>query len=206
MKFTRALSAVALLVTVAACQKVERIEVSPATLALSDAGKSAIVTPNALNADGKPMTGLTFQYTSSDPAVATVDGTGKVTAVKSGTATITVASGEKTGTAAVDVRIPAKIVFGSAPLNLHNAGTVAQLQAEVQDALGRPVPNVPVSFTVENAAVAKATGTVLTAVGEGNTKVVATAGALTESAPVVVTMPAAELTDAGTEAVAAPAP
>ena len=60
----------------------------------------AIVSPD--NATDKTVT-----WTSDKPAVATVDATGKVTAVAEGEATITAKSGDKTATCKVTVKAPA---------------------------------------------------------------------------------------------------
>lgn len=57
-------------------------------------------------------TDKTVTWTSSDAAVATVDATGKVTAVKAGTATITAKAGEKTATCTVTVNVKTVAVTG----------------------------------------------------------------------------------------------
>ena len=65
------------------------------------------------DADGNPMGGLAATWATSDATVATVDANGTVTAVSSGTATITATSGNLTSTAAVTVgaRTPTALVL-----------------------------------------------------------------------------------------------
>ena len=53
------------------------------------------------------LTGRTIVWTTSDPAVASVDGGGLVTALKAGTVTVTATSEGKTGSASLTVAAPA---------------------------------------------------------------------------------------------------
>ena len=87
-----------------------------ATTASLDEGdvKQFVATPRT--GDGAPLTGLGMQWTSSDPAVATVSALGEVTAIRAGTATITVRVHEKTASAevAVTAQYPFNLLY-SAP-------------------------------------------------------------------------------------------
>ena len=90
----------ALLFSFSSCKRdIKKVEISPAIMSL-EIGKtaqlSAIVTP--LDAE---FTSLTWK--SSDNAIATVDGNGKVTAIAKGTAMITAKVGGKTGTCTVTI-------------------------------------------------------------------------------------------------------
>ena len=81
---------------------VEKVELNKAELTLKVGGDetlTATVTPD--NADDK-----TVSWTSSDPSVATVDNSGKVTAVAAGTATITATADGKSATCSVTVNTP----------------------------------------------------------------------------------------------------
>jgi hypothetical protein len=82
------------------CKKdVEKVEVNPSTLSLKEGQTSqlnATVTPEKAE--------YTLAWTSSNSAVATVDGNGKVTAIAEGTATITAEAGGKKGTCMVTVK------------------------------------------------------------------------------------------------------
>ncbi len=90
--------------TVTVIAKVASVSLDKNEMELTE-GESATLTATVLpeNANDKSVT-----WSSSDEAVATVDQTGKVTAVKKGTATITVTTndGGKTATCAVTVKRP----------------------------------------------------------------------------------------------------
>lgn len=78
------------------------IEVSPNTLTLSGRGDFAQLTATARDANGNTVS-TSFQWSSSNDGVATVDGSGGVTAESGGTATITATAGGKSGSADVSV-------------------------------------------------------------------------------------------------------
>jgi hypothetical protein len=110
MKITTCLLiALALGATVMSCKKdVETVEVTPANLTLKvgqTSQLSATVTPEKAE--------YTLSWSSNTPAVAAVDGNGKVTAIAEGTAVITVEAGGKTATCTVIVEevVPAGIVL-----------------------------------------------------------------------------------------------
>ena len=90
---------------------VESVELNKTEIDLVEGDSETLV------ATVKPddATDKTVTWTSSDPAVATVEG-GKVTAVKAGVATITAKAGEKTATCAVTVKPkenPLKSLYGN---------------------------------------------------------------------------------------------
>src|SRR5215831_12278180 len=74
------------------------------TTAISlNVGESQQVTAVAKSATGVRLTRRTVSYSSSNPSVASVTGTGQVTAVGAGTATITASSGAASTTVSVTV-------------------------------------------------------------------------------------------------------
>ncbi|MEW5927370.1 MAG: Ig-like domain-containing protein, partial [Gemmatimonadota bacterium] len=81
---------------------VATVTVSPAAPTV-EAGKPVQLTAALADAGGNPLTGRTVAWSSSSAAVATVSGSGLVTGVAPGTATITAASEGKSGSAAVTV-------------------------------------------------------------------------------------------------------
>ncbi|MGQ9525434.1 MAG: cohesin domain-containing protein [Armatimonadota bacterium] len=72
---------------------VAKVEVTAPTTTLK-VGETVTLTAKALDATGAEIAGQTFTWASSDSAVATVDATGKVTAVAAGKADITAAVGD----------------------------------------------------------------------------------------------------------------
>ena len=78
------------------------VTVSKTSLTLKVAGTETL-TATVKNADGSTKSGATVTWSSSDSTVATVDTTGKVTAVKVGTCNITATSEGKTATCALTV-------------------------------------------------------------------------------------------------------
>lgn len=81
---------------------VARIVVSPGDASLA-AGSSLQLEARINDADGNRLTDRQVSWTSSSPAVATVDGSGKVTAVRPGVTTVTATSEGQSGTARISV-------------------------------------------------------------------------------------------------------
>ena len=118
---------------------------------------------------------LTLVWSSSDEAVATVDETGKVTAVGAGTADITVAleEGNISSTCEVKVVVPAEGVTAPETLNLEvNGENTAQL-----DVKATPEDATDVTFTYESSKPEVATvdeNGVVTAVANGEADITVT--------------------------------
>src|SRR6266704_3579014 len=78
------------------------VTVSPAAPSVALGGTLQLTaTPKDVN--GNPLTGRTVTWASSAPAVATVSGSGVVTGMAAGTATITATSEGQSGTAAITI-------------------------------------------------------------------------------------------------------
>lgn len=176
-----------------ACEKVERIDLKPAQVALSEAGQSVTLDAQPLTGKGEPVEKekAKLQFSSSDEKVATVDGTGTVTAVKSGTGSITVKSGEVTASAPVLVSIPATLTVKGAPTTLVQ-GAQAVLEASVQDDAGQPVKEARFAYATADANVVAVEGNTLTAKAPGSTTVTATSGKLKQELPITVKLPDVE--------------
>ena len=86
-------------------QSAGSVVVSPAadTVALGDTLRLAAA---AFDENGQAVPGAEFRWSSSDGSVASVDGTGLVTGVAEGTATITATAGDARGTAEITVENP----------------------------------------------------------------------------------------------------
>lgn len=188
MKLFNPVVAVALLTCVTACKKVERIEVEPKTVSLTEAGKKETLKATAVTADGKPMEGVKFEFASSDPKVATVDAKGTVVSVKSGSATVEIKGGDKSAKVPVEVSIPAAINV-KGPIALTGVGSTATVDATVQDDAGRPVNDAQVELTSADPNIASVSGKTVTAKGVGTTSLTATSGALRQQIEVTVKLP-----------------
>ncbi|WNG38492.1 alpha-fucosidase [Archangium minus] len=183
------LMAASVVMLASACAKVERIEVKPAKVELSEAGQAVALSARALTKDGEPVEKAELAFTSSDAKVATVDATGKVSAVKSGSASISIKSGEVSATAPVEVVIPSAITVKGAPFTLTGLGSEAVVEAEVQDDAGRPVKTAKLEYSSADANVVEVDGNRLIAKAVGSTTVTATSGKLTQAIEVTVKLP-----------------
>jgi uncharacterized protein YjdB len=133
------------------------------TIGDADVQLTATVTPdNATDAD--------VDWSSSDQSVATVDGSGLVTAVADGTATITAKAGGKTATCTVTVS--------------KKAGSISYAETEIGKSVGddaftnelTKVGDGTVSYASDNTAVATVNATTgeVTIVGAGTANITAT--------------------------------
>jgi hypothetical protein len=81
------------------------VTLSPATASVN-VGSTTLLTATVKDVGGTVLIGRTVTWTTSDAAVATVSSAGLVTGVNAGTATITGASGGKSGTASLTAVVP----------------------------------------------------------------------------------------------------
>ena len=79
------------------------VAVTPATAQLGALGATVQLTAEVRDQNGQPMAGAAVTWASDATAVATVSGSGLVTAAGNGTATITATAGSASGTATVTV-------------------------------------------------------------------------------------------------------
>ena len=168
-------------------QVLDRVTVVPDDMMFSAIGESARVQVLALDANGYPMN-LAVSLSSSEPAVASVDSTGLVTAQANGTATVTASIGMLSDSVAVTVEQQVAGVSVAPPdtPTLDALGATVQLQAIAQDANGHTV-NVEFDWTSSDPAIAAVDATgLVTAQANGAVTVTATAGTLADSVAVTV--------------------
>ena len=82
------------------------VTVSPATAELGALGATVQLSAEVRDQNGQAMAGATVSWASDNAPVATVDGSGLVTAAGNGTATITATAGSARGTAEITVENP----------------------------------------------------------------------------------------------------
>ena len=134
-------------------QSVASVVVSPSTDELTALGETVQLTAEAFDGNGHAVTGAEFSWESSDPAVATVDGSGLVTGVAEGVAMITASSGGTTQSAAVTVNlVPTSMLKVSGDGQRGEAGSPLpdSLVTEVRDQGGTPIAGVAVSWSVSS--------------------------------------------------------
>ncbi|HJU74224.1 MAG TPA: Ig-like domain-containing protein [Gemmatimonadaceae bacterium] len=170
------------------------IVVTPNAISLQVAHATTL-SAQALDAQGRPLTGRTFTWSSSAPGVATVDQSGSVTGVSSGSATISASSGGQTGTSTVTVT---NVFVASVVISPKTASVVAnsqqQFTVQLLDANGGSLGQSgrTVTWVSRDPAIATVNSSgLMTAVAAGQTRIVATTIGATalvgDSATVTVT-------------------
>ena len=131
------------------------------------------------------LTDRVVGWSSSNDAVAVVSSTGRVTALKAGSATITATSEGVSGTAFVAIGV-ASIVVTPNPTNVI-AGQTRQLTAAARDAGGTVIPGIPFTWSsgVPATATVDANGLV-TGRATGNVGIAATFGSISGTSTVTV--------------------
>ncbi|WP_419164566.1 Ig-like domain-containing protein [Candidatus Palauibacter sp.] len=131
--------------TITVLQTAGTISVSPAADTLV-AGDTLRLSAEALDANGRAVSGAAFSWSSSDPAVATVDTTGLVTAVSAGGAAIA-ATSRASGHMELLVIAPAPATINVSPDTVALAACTVRLSAAVLDQLGRVIGDAAVSWS-----------------------------------------------------------
>src|SRR5881409_2644823 len=175
---------------------VASVSVTPgtATIGVGQTAQYAAITRDAF---ANPLGGRTVTWSSSNPAVATVNGAGQATAVAVGAATLTATSEGKSGTAALTVtNVPVASVAVSPASASVQVGQTVQLAATPRDANGNPLSGRAVSWASSNTAVATVSGSgLVTGVTAGSATITATSEGQGGTATITVsTVPVASVT------------
>ena len=189
MQFRLPLALGALVVVLAGCPaKVKTVEVAPNKISFKADNEDKVVKATAKSEDGKEIEGKTATFSSSDPAIATVDATGKVKPAGSGKAMIKAKIDDVEGSAAVEVALlkgikidPAAVVKIGTPLPALKVAFVNE-KGEAIDGADKKV-----AWSVQDASLATvdATGAV-TGVAAGSTTLTAAVGDLKATATLTV--------------------
>ena len=181
--------------TVTVAQVAAETRLSPPPGPLTALDETVRLAAGAFDANGHAIAGAKFDWSSSDESVATVDGTGLVTAVANGHTTVTAGSGSASGTATVTVaQKAAEIRLSPEPETLEAHGDTLRLVAEVFDANGHRVAVAPINWSSGDESVVRVDRAgLVTAVGNGSAEIEAASGTATASATVKVAQRVAEL-------------
>jgi uncharacterized protein YjdB len=153
-------------------------------------GSAVQLGATAEDSAGNPLSGRTITWTSSNGAVASVNGSGLVTGIAAGTATILATSGGKSGSAAVTVvAVPVATVSVTPATASVAVGSTVALSATPQDSAGYALSGRTVSWATSNAAVATVSQTgVVTGVAAGSATITATSEGKSGTAAVTVSV------------------
>jgi M6 family metalloprotease-like protein len=168
-------------------QLIASVSVSPPTAELAPPAVVTL-TATARDASGAVIGGRAATWSSVNPAVATVDALGAVTAVAAGSATIQATIGGVIGAATITV-IPAPVVtVVVAPANASVvAGSTTALTVTARDSRGIVLTDRPVTWSSSDATIATISATgVVTGVTPGSATITASVGGSASTALVTV--------------------
>ena len=167
------------------------VTVSPATAELTALGATAQLSAEVRDQNGQVMAGAAVVWASDNAPVATVGGSGLVTAAGNGTATITATAGSVSGSATVTVAQRVSAVTVSPAADTLVAGDTLRMAAEATDANGHVVAGGEFSWASSDTSVAVVDDAgLVTGVGAGHAEVRATASGVTGRADLTVVAPA----------------
>ncbi|OLC77957.1 MAG: hypothetical protein AUH78_03345 [Gemmatimonadetes bacterium 13_1_40CM_4_69_8] len=162
---------------------------SPASAALANVNLLQQYGAVALDGNGRPVAGQTFTWSSSDPAIATVDATGLATGLTPGSVTITATAAGVAGTATLSVaQVVTSVAVTPASATLDALGLAQQFSAIAKDANGAVILGRSFTWSASPAGVATidpVTG-LATALANGVTTITATTGGVAGTATLSV--------------------
>ncbi|HEX5439111.1 MAG TPA: Ig-like domain-containing protein [Gemmatimonadaceae bacterium] len=171
---------------------VATVLVSPSKATMTT-GSSLQFTATALDADGKPVDGVSFTWSSTNHSVATVSSNGRVTAVAAGTVGIVAETGGKGTQVLVTVTASSQdhpsvhsveVTPASATMTVRHT---LQLHATVRDAQNTVIDHATVTWSSSNAqkALVDTSGAVV-ALAPGTVQITATSGGKSGSATISI--------------------
>ena len=175
---------------------VASVVVTPST-ASATVGGFVQLSASVRDAAGTELPGRLVGWSSSDETVAIVSSTGRVSALKAGTATITASSEGKSGTATVTVTgVPVATVNVTPGTATITVGQTANLDAQTLDANNNVLTGRTITWSTSNTGVATVSQTgAVTGVAAGTATITATSEGKSGTATVTVTaVPVATVT------------
>jgi hypothetical protein len=128
------------------------ISVTPTAVALNAVGQTQQLTPAVTDQDGGTIASPSVTWSSDNAAVATVTGSGLVSAAGPGTANITATAGSVNASVPVTVtQTPTQVQKVTGDQQTANVGqtVTTPLTIQVNDATGHPISGITVGFTVD---------------------------------------------------------
>lgn len=176
--------------SVSVAQEAGSISITPDSATLETVGATVQLEAMVYDTGGSAIPGATVVWSSNDPAVATVDANGLVTAVASGTALITATSGivsESVSVSLVFALEAVSISINIKSLTLTSIGQGVQLEALVFDIDGAVIPDAMVIWSSGVPTVARVDESgFVTAFSNGTTRIIATSGSVSAFATIHV--------------------
>ena len=165
---------------------------APATMLV---GTTAVLTATVVDANGGSLANVPVSWSTSDPTIATISGSGVLTAVAAGSVQVTATSGTSTATATVRVIRPVSSIVVSPDPGSVVAARTLQLVAVPKTTDGTDAGDLAdrdIQWSVANLAGAPVTATVsatglVTGVYPGNADVTVSIDGVTKTVRVVVT-------------------
>jgi uncharacterized protein YjdB len=167
---------------------VASVKVTPATSSLTP-GQTVQLTATAYDGSGNALTGRSVTWSSSAAAVATVSGSGLVTAATVGTAKITATIGGQSGSSSITVG-PAPVAAVSVTPTQASIGVggTQQLAAKATSASGTTVSGVTYTWSSSNSGMASVSSSgLVTGVAAGSATITVSASGKTATANITVT-------------------
>ena len=164
------------------------IDLSAARVTIYGAGGSKDVSADVLDAKARKLPDARVTWSSGDPKIAEVGGTGHIVGKSAGTTRVTASLGAISKTVSVEVKDISKITVAPAFVNLVGpVGTPMRLDVRGKTAKGLPTSAAGATFLSQNPRVAEvsADGTVRS-IGNGKTSILVHLGDLLGEADVVV--------------------
>ena len=169
---------------------VASVTVTPASGSLY-VGQTVQLTATPKDSAGNPLTGRVIAWSSDNTTVATVSTSGLVTGKGAGSATITAASGGKSGTSTITAAIVpvASVVVSPASASVATGNTV-QLTATPKDSVGNTLTGRTITWSSSATSVASVSSSgLVTGVTIGSATITAATGGKSGSSAITVTAP-----------------
>ena len=164
------------------------IEITPSAVNLTSVGETTQLRATVRNGRGAELAGATVSWMSGSPTIATVDGSGLVTAVTTGRAEINATIGSLVARASIDISQQlAEIRLSPDTIRFVSVGDTTTITIQAHDARGNPIPSPSVQWSSLDArAVSVNSSGLVTAIRNGSSTISAQGGLARADVRVIV--------------------